>query len=232
MSTNTHSYYKLSIAYILPYAAYVTIANLFSGLDPGINYTIRIIAVSAILFWGWRWYVPFRGPGNCVYSIIFGIIFGLVGTLFWVALLFPFVTSGKMASDSFSFFMRIFASTLLVPIFEELLMRVYVFRLAHHWYIERKTNNDNAFNKVFHEKSLNDFKPGDWSPFAIIFSTIIFALGHQLIEWPAAIVYGLLMAFLWILRKDVLSCIIAHATTNLTFGIYVYVTGSWQYWWY
>ncbi len=87
---NTHSYYKLSIAYILPYAAYVTIANLFSRLDPGINYTIRIVTVSAVLFWGWRWYVPFRGPGNYLYSIVVGIIFGLVGTLFWVALLFPF----------------------------------------------------------------------------------------------------------------------------------------------
>jgi len=137
---------------------------------------------------------------------------------------------GKIASDNFSFFMRLFASTLLVPVFEELLMRVYVFRLAHQWYVERKTNTHDAYKKVVHEKSPNEFKPGDWNLFAIIFSTTIFTLGHQVIEWPSAIVYGLLMALLWILRKDILSCIIAHATTNLAFGIYVYATGSWQYW--
>ena len=230
MSDNKYSYYKLALPYALPYVAYVIIANLFSGLDPGANYTIRVVVVSAILFWGWRSYVPFRGPGNSIYSIIIGIIFGIAGTLLWIALLSPFVTSGKIAPDNFSFFMRLFASTLLVPVFEELLMRVYVFRLAHQWYVERKTNTHDAYQKVVHEKSPNNFKSGDWNFFAIIFSTIIFTLGHQVIEWPSAIVYGLLMVLLWILRKDILSCIIAHATTNLAFGIYVYATGSWQFW--
>ena len=227
---NTHSNYKLLLPYILPYVAYVAIATLFSGLDVGINYTLRIVVVSGILFWGWRRYVPFRGPGSYPYSIGVGIVFGLAGTILWVAILSPFVTSGKMAPDNVSFFMRLLASTLLVPVFEELLMRVYVFRLAYQWYIERKTNKHNVYETVFHEKSLNEVKPGDWSLFAIIFSTIIFALGHQAIEWTSAIVYGLLMAFLWILRKDILSCIIAHATTNLTFGVYVYITGNWKYW--
>jgi len=230
MSPNSQSYHKLAIAYILPYAAYVTIASLLSGLDPGINYTIRIGVVGAILIWGWRRYVPLRGPGNWIVSVVAGIIFGLLGILLWIALLFPFVTSGEAAGDNFSFGMRILASTLLVPIFEELLMRVYVFRLVHHWYMERKIKKDNAFNRVFHTKSLNDFKPGDWSFFAIIFSSIIFALGHQVVEWPAAFAYGLLMAFLWVWRKDVLTCVMAHATTNLTLGLYVYLTGSWQYW--
>ncbi len=227
---NPHSNYKLLLPYILPYVAYVTIANLFSGLDVGINYALRIVVVSGILFWGWRRYVPFRGPGNYLHSIGVGIIFGLAGTILWVALLSPFVTPGNMASDNVSFFMRLLASTLLVPVFEELLMRVYVFRLAHQWYIERKINKVNAYETVFYEKNLNDFRPGDWNLFAIIFSSIIFAFGHQMIEWPSAIVYGLLMAFLWILRKDVLSCIVAHATTNLTLGIYVYITGNWSYW--
>jgi membrane protease YdiL (CAAX protease family) len=230
MSNSPHSNYKLLLPYVLPYVAYVAIANLFGSLDAGINYALRIVVVSGILFWGWRRYVPFRRPGNTLYSMGVGIILGLAGTIFWVMLLSPFVTPGKMASDKVSFFMRLLASTLLVPVFEELLMRVYVFRLAHQWYIERKTKKVNAYETVFYEKSLNDFEPGEWSFFAILFSSIIFALGHQLIEWPSAIVYGLLMALLWVLRKDVLSCIVAHATTNLTFGIYVYITGSWAYW--
>jgi len=95
LSDNKYSYYKLALPYALPYVAYVVIASLFSGLDSGVNYTIRVVVVSAILFWGWRSYVPFRGPGNSIYSIIIGIIFGIDGTLLWSALLSPFVRWGK-----------------------------------------------------------------------------------------------------------------------------------------
>ncbi len=42
--------------------------------------------------------------------------------------------------------------------------------------------------------------------------------------------YGILISVLWITRKDLFSCIIAHATTNLTLALYVYFTGHWQLW--
>jgi hypothetical protein len=38
------------------------------------------------------------------------------------------------------------------------------------------------------------------------------------------------MAALWIVRKDLLSCIVAHAVTNLGLGLYVRATGSWALW--
>ena len=49
-------------------------------------------------------------------------------------------------------------------------------------------------------------------------------------EWPAAIAYGLLMCILWARRKDLLSCIAAHATTNVALAAFVLMTGRWEYW--
>jgi uncharacterized protein len=65
---------------------------------------------------------------------------------------------------------------------------------------------------------------------AIAFSTLAFMSGHHIQEWPAAVAYGLLMAVLWIRRKDLIVCIAAHATTNIGLACFVFVTGKWQYW--
>ena len=59
---------------------------------------------------------------------------------------------------------------------------------------------------------------------------MLFAAGHASHEWVAAIAYGLLMALLWIVRRDLLTCVVAHAVTNLTLALYVRETGSWQLW--
>ena len=221
---------KLLMPYLLPYCAYVVIATLFGHMAPEWNYLLRIFIVSIALGWAWRWYVPLRGPKNYVASIFTGVIFGLVGTVLWVVCLFPFLKPETQPWGGFPFLARLTASTLLVPIFEELLMRVYIFRLAYQWDIERRNHQNHPFDIVFYKKSLNDFKPGEWSYFAIIFSTIAFALGHQMVEWPAAIIYGMLMAILWIIRKDIISCVVAHGTTNFALAIYIYMTGSWELW--
>jgi len=78
--------------------------------------------------------------------------------------------------------------------------------------------------------NISTVRPGEWSVLAVVISSIVFAAGHTIPEWPAAIAYGLLISILWIIRKDLFSCIIAHATTNLTLALYVYFTGHWELW--
>ena len=221
---------RLIVPYVLPYAAYVAIASLFDFLGPSLNYAIRIAVVTSILWWAWPWYVPFRGPGNTLISVLIGIVFGIVGILLWIVLMSPFAEPSQSSWDNVSFAARVSAATLLVPLFEELLMRGFVLRIAHQWVVERKNNTSDALERVIHEKSVNSFKPGDWSPFAIFFSSAVFMMGHRLVEWPAAFVYGALLGVLWIVRKDLISCICAHATSNLALGGFVYVTGSYEYW--
>jgi len=83
---------------------------------------------------------------------------------------------------------------------------------------------------IFINNSIDDVKPGAWSVLAIAVSTIAFTAGHLMIEWPAAIAYSILISILWIVRKDLLSCMVAHGTTNLGLALYVKYTGHWGFW--
>ena len=78
--------------------------------------------------------------------------------------------------------------------------------------------------------SIDTVAPGAWSVMAITISTIAFTAGHLMIEWPAAVAYSLLMSLLWIIRKDLLSCMVAHGVTNFFLALYVYSTGHWGFW--
>ena len=132
--------------------------------------------------------------------------------------------------DNWAFVLRLVSATTIVPVFEELLMRGYVFRLAYQWDCLRKAAGKNDFHTAFFEKSIDDFEAVPWSIPAIALCSVAFAAGHHLWEWPAALFYGALMCALNIIRKDMVSCIAAHAATNLSLGLYVYWTGQWQYW--
>ena len=221
---------RLVLPYFGPYFAYVAIATFGEKLPLEVNYSLRLLIVSAILWWGWRWYVPLKGQGNIWVSIGSGIIVGLLGMMAWILLIKPFASPSNVTWSYSAFSLRLISATILVPLFEELLMRGYILRLAYQWDTLRAKGQKEAFHSAFFEDSIDDVKQGAWSFPAVAVSTVAFMLGHQLHEWPAACVYGLLMCLLYIKRKDLVSCIAAHATTNLSLGGYVYLTGQWQYW--
>lgn len=222
--------YRLLLPYAAPYFAYVGVATFLRALPSGWNYAVRIVAALVLLAWGWRWYVPLRGPRNPWASALWGALVGLVGTVVWVALLAPFVAA---AGDPWSLTdaaLRLVAAVLLVPVFEELFMRGYVLRVAYQWGDERRAGTPQALDRTLWERSLDTVAPGAWNGYAIGISTVVFALGHHYAEWPAAMAYGLLMAALWVRRQDLLACVVAHGVTNLALGLYVNLTGNWQLW--
>jgi membrane protease YdiL (CAAX protease family) len=196
-----------------------------------VNYLIRIVAVSALLFWAKRWFFSLKGSESVPVSIFSGLLFGLTGLVIWVVLLSPFVSAadGKAWSQT-AFVLRLLSAGLLVPVFEEILMRGYVFRLALQWDEARKSGVKDALVLAMDDRSVNDVISGAWSWAAVIISTIVFALGHTMPEWPASIAYGLLMAGLYVWRKDLVSCIVAHSVTNIGLALYVFHTGKWQLW--
>jgi CAAX prenyl protease-like protein len=189
-----------------------------------------LLIVPGLLIWAWRWYKPLSGDKSAVVSIVAGILAGVAGTVLWILLITPFIQSDAVAWENPAFSLRLAASTLMVPVFEELLMRGYVFFFVLQWDQERRKGTKAAFDVTLHDASINDVRTVYWNVPAIIISTVMFTLGHQVAEWPAAIAYGLLMAFLFLLRKDLLSCVVAHGITNLCLGIYVLRSGNWQYW--
>ncbi|MCL1981230.1 MAG: CPBP family glutamic-type intramembrane protease [Proteobacteria bacterium] len=223
---------QLLLPYALPYLAYVGIASLLSDvLAPHINYLFRLVIVPLLLVWAWRWYCPLTGPRSVWGSIATGTLVGLAGLLLWIALLAPFVHSdGASPWTVQSFLLRLLSAGLVVPLFEELMMRGFAFRLAFQWDQARRTGQPNPLQVALDHRSINEVAPGSWSWPAIILSTLAFTAGHTMAEWPAAVAYGLLMAWLLIRRQDLIACITAHAVTNISLALLVYSTDSWHFW--
>ena len=233
---STLSNRDLMIPYFAPYFAYVGIASLFQNiLSIEVNYILRLIVVPGLLIWAWKWYLPLTGPKSLVGSFVYGVGFGLAGLVLWCVLYAPFTKPDTTAWSTSGFYLRLISASLVVPVFEEIVMRGYVFRFVLQWdQIIRNKIKKQKINsyllKVLDESNISAVRPGAWSVPAVLISSIIFAAGHTVPEWPAALAYGILISILWIIRKDLFSCIIAHATTNLTLALYVYFGGHWELW--
>lgn len=98
--------------------------------------------------------------------------------------------------------------------------------LAFQWGEARRQKKDMPLQFSLDEKNINDVPPGAWSWSAVIISTLVFASVYHFYESPASIIFGLLMSLLWILRKDLIVCIVAHSVTNILLAVYVLKTNS------
>lgn len=222
----------LLLPYGVPYFVYVGIAAIGQDrISHEISYILKIIIVPVLLFWAWKWYVPVTGPRKPVGSVIYGVVFGLLGLVIWLLLMAPFVDITGEPWAGNAFLLRLLAASFIVPVFEEYFIRGYIFRAAYQWYEIRKSGqSDSAIHEMLDNRSIDEVSPGAWSVAAIIVSTIAFTAGHLTVEWPAAIAYSILMSILWIVRKDLLSCMVAHGVTNFALAFYVYITGHWGFW--
>jgi len=230
--TKTISNRDLLLPYGVPYFAYVGIAALGKDRLPAeAGYILKIIIVPLLLYWAWKWYAPVIGPKKIMGSVFYGIGFGILGLVVWCVLMAPFIdVTGEPWTNS-GFLLRLFSASLIVPVFEEFFIRGYIFRVAFQWNVNRQNKTiASPLNETLDNNHINDVEPGAWSYAAIAVSTIAFTSGHLMVEWPAAVAYSILISILWIIRKDLLSCMVAHGTTNLTLALYVYFTGQWGFW--
>ncbi len=222
----------LILAYVLPYFVYVGIGEIlgrWAGKD--VIYVIRLMAVSGMLYWAFRWYVPVTGPKNIFVSLVCGCFFGVLGLILWWVLCAPFThgVEGEIWSKT-AFTLRFISAGFLVPVFEEWLMRGFVFRVVLQWHGRVQQGESQAFFHVLEKDNIARVPPGDWSISAMLISSLIFALGHSMEQWLAAFAYGILMVVLWIIRKDLVSCMAAHGVTNMGLALYVLYSGHWEFW--
>jgi len=230
-SARKPSNYSLLFTYVAPYFAYVLMLMLPEALVPRAwAYGLAMAASTIGLAWGWRWYVPLRGPRSPLGSAAAGLVAGVAGTALWLAIKAPFYAPGGEPWAPAAFWMRVLASTTVVALFEELLFRGLLLRGAVTWDRLRRAGATEPLGATLHDHGPDDVEPGGWTALALLISSLAFATGHQPGEWVAAIAYGLLMAGLWVWRKDLLACVVAHGTTNLTLALWVRSTGQWSVW--
>lgn len=227
-----HTNRSLLLPYAAPYMVYVCITSVLGDVIPTeLNYFLRIVFCTGLLIWAWQWYMDLAGPRSPIISVLTGIPAGVAGLFLWIALLTPFTAGAESAPWSTAgFLLRMIAATLLVPLIEEILIRGYIFRLTYQWWEERKIKGEDPLVTTLDERSVDDIPIGRWSWMAVLVSTLVFMVGHNLNEWPAAAAYGLFMAFLVIIRKDLICCITAHGVTNLSLALYVVGTGNYHLW--
>lgn len=107
--------------------------------------------------------------------------------------------------------MRFLRLVVVVPLVEEIFWRGFLLRYLI----------DERFTKV-------PFGTFRWLSFAGV--TIAFTLAHAIVDWPAAVVTGMLFNFVAYQTRSLASCVLAHATTNLLLGLWIMQTKQWGFW--
>ena len=71
---------------------------------------------------------------------------------------------------------------------------------------------------------------GAFSRLSFFGVAVLFMLVHQMPDWPAAFLTGLIYNGLLVRTKSLGACVAAHALTNLILGIYIMTTRQWGFW--
>ncbi|MDO9204581.1 CAAX prenyl protease-related protein [Methylotenera sp.] len=214
---------------VLPFAIYILFLGLSDFLSPllesvGIDskwiYAIKIILVIALLIYFYRNYNELSVK-PLVKDLCVGALAGLLVFLLWI-LPYPAwaILGGDVSglnpnknSDGIELILwlsvRICGAALIVPVMEELFWRSFVMRWID--------------NKEFQSLS-----PKNISFYALIVSSCLFGLEHQL--WLAGLFAGVIYGLLYKIYKNLWVPIFAHAVTNGILGLWVMTTGNWQYW--
>lgn len=184
-------------------------------------YPLKIIAAGIAILYFWKDYneLSFRDllrPGKTALSVLAG----LVVFVLWINMDWGFARFGSAeafnpqsigSESNRAMFMaaRLLGASILVPVMEEIFWRSFLIR-----YIENP-----------------DFKSvpvGAWSLTPFLAVTLLFGLEHNMVA--AGLMAGAAYNLLLYRTRSIAQCIIAHSTTNLALGVYVIMTGNWQFW--
>jgi len=181
-------------------------------------YPIKTVAIAAWLWFCRREYPELRIRIHAR-QILTAILVGAVVFVVWILPEGHYPTLGESEFNPFVFgdgiqavFLIVFRLTgaaLVVPIFEELFCRSFLIR----WII----------NQDFRKVELGKFT---WLSFTLV--TLFFGLEHN--RWLVGLFAG--AAYNWLIyrKQNLWVCILAHAITNLSLGVYVLQTQQWGFW--
>ncbi len=189
--------------------------------DSYIFYPIKTVIVAVALLFMWNRYTEIDiKKGISVKNFLIGFFSGAAVFVLWINMDMKFATLKEPApynpfvfENSLFFYLiisfRLFGSSVVVPVFEELFWRSFVLR-----YI---------INPKFEDVPVGKFT---WISFVI--ASIFFGFEHNL--WMAGIMAGVSYSLVLYFTRSLFVAIFSHGITNLLLGLYVIKTGNWQFW--
>lgn len=208
--------------YIVPMALFLGIT--FLEGEMAANYVYIYFAKIAIVIGALIWAKPtWKDIKFDAKQVPFAVIIGLVLFAVWVGIekFLPYPHLGtRTAYNPFEkipdaglrtafIAVRFLGLALIVPFMEELFWRSFGLRYA----------------------SQTDFRALEIGTFTKMGAALccgVFALAHP--EWIPALFFAAAMTALVWKTKSIFACIVAHAVTNLSLGIYVVNQGAWALW--
>lgn len=191
------------------------------GFDAQWLYALSVVIVGAVLAIFWREYgeLARQTLPNARESLL-AIAAGVVVFVLWINLDAAWMTVGAPSApfepltnegeiDWLRVAIRFIGAALLVPLMEELFWRSLLMR-----WLEQPVFQGVAPQRV--------------GARAVVLSTFVFTLAHTL--WLAAAIAGLVYALLYVKTGKLWVAVIAHAVTNGALGVWVVMTGNWQFW--
>ena len=217
------------VAFTLPMAVFLLLLALLSLLRKAGGvfwlafpeywiYPVQTIGCGALLLWFWREYEL-----RAVRQIGFTVAVGLVVFALWISprafLGFaprldgfnPEIFSGQPVSYWSTIVFRFLRLVVVVPLVEEIFWRGFLLRYL--------------VSEKFYAVPVGSFS---WLSFAMV--TAGFGFTHARADWIPAFIAGALYNSVAYRTKSLMSCILAHAVTNLLLGLWIMKTGQWGFW--
>lgn len=215
------------LARSLPFGLYILFLAIESSLpkwaphfDVRWLYPVKAAVVALALAVLWRQYTELKSWRLSLAHLVVSILLGLVVLGLWVNLDASWMLVGEMGKgfkpvdangslDPILIAFRIMGAALVVPIMEELFWRSFIQR----W---------------IHRPDFMALDPAQIGMRALLIASALFAVEHQ--QWLAGLIAGLAYGGLYMYTRNLWAPILAHAVTNGGLGLYVVMSGRWEFW--
>jgi len=239
------------LAYVVPMGIYMAFLLVQSDANLLWMYPAKTIAVAAALIWFRKQYPELRSPMICLGPVVRGretgaqqaddaarasvkrsdngtafqswvlaVVVGLAVIVIWIGIDPYYPKFGKqgvfdpaiiqsVAQRNVFFAFRVFGAVIVVPVMEELFWRAFLIR----WLV----------NEDFKGVAIGTFT-------AMSFAVTVALFGLEHTQWLAGLICGALYNWLYYKRKDVFSCVVAHAVSNAALAAWVLARGDWKFW--
>jgi CAAX prenyl protease-like protein len=206
---------------VFPFAvfmAFVIVESIYTS-DVYLIYITKSIVVGLIFLYFRNRYTEIDRSVS-VKDIFIAVIWGVIVFILWINMSWNFAIIGEpRASNPYillskeslylAIFFRVYGSSIVVPVMEEIFWRSFVIR----WI------DSHDFLSV---------RIGTFTMRSFIITVLLFGSEHSL--WLAGITAGILYNLLLYYRKNIFLCIVSHGVTNFILGVYVLYTGNWIFW--